>query len=189
MHGATAKGVDWNSPESQSLRFEQLLKVCDLSQPFSINDYGCGYGALAEYLAAGKYTFHYRGFDISSQMIAQARAIYGAGERHEFFTEEALLPQADYTVASGIFNVKLHTPDAEWEEYVLHTLRKILEQSSRGFAVNMLTKYSDKERMRPDLYYGDPLFWFDYCKRNFSRYVALLHDYPLFEFTLLVRKP
>jgi hypothetical protein len=30
--------------------------------------------------------------------------------------------------------------------------------------------------------------FFDHCKRNFSRQVALLHDYGLWEFTILVRK-
>jgi hypothetical protein len=29
---------------------------------------------------------------------------------------------------------------------------------------------------------------FDICKRKFSRNVALLHDYGLYEFTILVRK-
>lgn len=54
----------------------------------------------------------------------------------------------------------------------------------------MLTKYSDADRMaeRPDLFFGDPLFFFDFCKRNFSRNVALLHDYGLYDFTILVRK-
>jgi len=42
--------------------------------------------------------------------------------------------------------------------------------------------------MREDLYYADPCFIFDYCKRNFSRNVALLHDYELYEFTIIVRK-
>ena len=51
----------------------------------------------------------------------------------------------------------------------------------------MLTTYSDAEKMRPDLYYGDPTFFFDHCKRNYSRNVALLHDYELYDFTILVR--
>jgi hypothetical protein len=42
--------------------------------------------------------------------------------------------------------------------------------------------------MRPDLYYGDPAFFFDHCKTHYARDVALLHDYGLYEFTLLVRK-
>ena len=45
-HGATARGVDWNSTESQRMRFDQLLKICDRRAPFTLNDYGCGYGAL-----------------------------------------------------------------------------------------------------------------------------------------------
>jgi len=52
----------------------------------------------------------------------------------------------------------------------------------------MLTSYSDKEKQRPDLYYANPCFMFDYCMRNFSRDVALLHDYQMFDFTILVRK-
>jgi hypothetical protein len=58
--------------------------------------------------------------------------------------------------------------------------------SRRGFAFNMLTGYADADRMRPDLYYADPHAVFDRCRR-FSRRVALLHDYPLYEFTMLVR--
>ena len=59
--------------------------------------------------------------------------------------------------------------------------------SRRGFAFNLLTSYSDVDRRRPDLYYADPLAYFDHCKRTFSRNVALLHDYGEWEFTILVR--
>ena len=54
----------------------------------------------------------------------------------------------------------------------------------------MLTRYSDEEYIekRPELYYGDPCFFFDYCKKHFSRNVALLHDYEIYDFTILVRK-
>jgi hypothetical protein len=43
--------------------------------------------------------------------------------------------------------------------------------------------------MRDDLYYADPCELFDHCKRQHSRNVALLHDYTLYEFTILVRRP
>ena len=101
-------------------------------------------------------------------------------------SEEELEP-ADYTVASGIFNVKLDVSDEDWREYVLRTLETIGRLSSRGFAFNMLTSYSDADRMRPDLYYGDPGFFFDHVKRRYARNVALLHDYGLYEFTIIVR--
>lgn len=186
-YGPNAKGVDWSSPESQQLRFAQLLKVCDPTGSFSINDYGCGYGALVDYLAGQGWSYEYRGADVSQAMIAKARELHSEVPQCEFFADEALLHPADYTVASGIFNVKLGVGDDEWTHYVLHTVNKIAALSRKGFAFNCLTQYSDPERMRPDLYYADPLFWFDYCKRHFSKFVALLHDYPLYEFTILVR--
>ena len=187
-HGPTAKGVDWNSPESQTLRFEQLLKVCDGAGPFSLNDYGCGYGALADYLAARGYTVSYYGFDISEPMLAEARTLHRDWAHCQFVSDSAGLSEADYTVASGIFNVKLGATEEVWRDYLLDTLDRINVLSAKGFAVNALTKYSDADRMRPDLYYADPLFLFDYCKIRYSKYVALLHDYPLYEFTLLIRK-
>jgi len=186
-HGPTARGVDWNSDESQRLRFSQLLKICDGDADFTINDYGCGYGALVDCLAEDGRPFHYQGFDISAHMIAKA------GELHPlnnavFLSELSQLKPSDYTVASGIFNVRLQTDARQWEEYVLETLEVIDRLSRKGFAFNLLTKYSDPEFMRPDLYYADPLFYFDYCKTRYSRFVSLLHDYPLYEFTMLVRK-
>src|SRR5207245_7679873 len=99
-HGPTAKGVDWNDTDSQELRFEQLLKLCDTTAPFTINDYGCGYGALAAYLEQRGYACTYTGFDISPEMLAQAREL----SRGRFVAADDELDVADYTVASGIFN-------------------------------------------------------------------------------------
>lgn len=188
IHGPTPRGVDWNSPESQQMRFAQLLKLIDSSRPFTINDFGCGYGALADYLQKEIHSFQYCGFDISPQMIALAGEIHAAANHIAFVNRELELPAADYTVASGIFNVKLDTSGVKWKKYILETLKTIDALSESGFAFNALTKYSDQEFMRPDLYYADPLYFFNYCKTNYSRFVTLLHDYPLYEFTILVRK-
>ena len=88
--------------------------------------------------------------------------------------------KADYCIASGIFSVRMQHKEAEWLAYVLETLDKMNDKSQKGFAFNMLKKYSDKEYMRDDLYYADTLFLFDYCKRNFSKNVYLFHDYELY---------
>ena len=93
-------------------------------------------------------------------------------------------------LAGAIFNIKLEASYDEWQAFVVKTLNHMNTLCSKGFSFNMLTRYSDADRMaqRPDLFYGDPLFFFDLCKRNFSRNVALLHDYGLYDFTILVRK-
>jgi SAM-dependent methyltransferase len=187
-HGPTPLGVDWNSPEAQTSRFDQLLKVVDPSKPYSINDYGCGYGALAHYLRERGDDFTYHGLDVSERMLAHARELNARPEEWSFVSDPAGLAPADYTVASGLFNLRMEIDDDAWREYVLETLDRIAELSERGFAFNMLTSYSDPDKMRPDLYYGDPCFFFDRCKRRYARDVALLHDYGLYEFTILVRR-
>ena len=187
-HGASPRGVDWNSGESQTLRFEQLLRVRRDGGAFSLNDYGCGYGALAGFLHDRGLDVDYRGFDVSERMVEEARRVHGGSSGVAFVTAASELEPADVTVASGVFNLRLDVGDDAWRAYILDTLGELDRLGTRGFAFNMLTSYSDADRMRPDLFYGDPAFFFDHCKRAFSRNVALLHDYDLYEFTILVRK-
>ena len=94
----------------------------------------------------------------------------------------------DYVVSSGIFNVKLSIDDENWESYVKETLHEINAISKYGFAFNMLTSYSDKNLMQKKLYYPEPENIFKFCKNNFSNNVSLIHDYNLYEFTILVKK-
>jgi SAM-dependent methyltransferase len=184
-HGETARGVDWSSEASQALRFDKLLELVRGETGFSLLDWGCGYAALLDHLRARGLDCRYTGFDLSEEMVARARARHPEAR----FTdrEEELAPH-DFVVASGVFNVKLAVPEEEWRAYVLGVLTAIDGRAERGFAFNMLSLYSHPEKRRRSLYYADPREVFDHCKRRFSPRVALLHDYPLFEFTVLVRK-
>src|SRR6476660_183780 len=83
-HGPTARGVDWNSAKSQSLRFEQLLKVCPVDKAFSLQDYGCGYGSLFKYLKSSGLRVRYEGFDISPEMIRAAKRIFKPNSNAKF---------------------------------------------------------------------------------------------------------
>jgi SAM-dependent methyltransferase len=188
--GATPKGVDYNGPEAQERRFEQLVKVINPSKPFTVIDYGSGYGALFDFLHRKGWQFEYYGLDRIEQMVIAGREAHMDFPHAHFTTREEELPLADYLLAGAIFNIKLDARYEDWQEFVVTTLRRMNELCSKGFSFNMLTRYSDPERMaqRPDLFYGDPLFFFDLCKREFSRNVALLHDYGLYDFTILVRK-
>jgi len=186
-HGLTHQGVDWNSTESQWLRFRQLLRGFDLQPPFSIADYGCGYGALVEYLIRQDLSFRYAGYDISESMIQAAGNLYAHLANARFFVGDQL-QTADYVVASGIFNVRMGYVDTQWEDYIRDGLLRMDRASVKGFSFNILTSYSDPPLQRTDLYYADPGYWFDWCKRHFSKNVALFHDYNLYEFTISVLK-
>jgi SAM-dependent methyltransferase len=186
-HGPLPQGVDWNGEQSQRLRFEQLLRVCDVDRPFSLNDYGCGYGAMVTFLEQKGWDVDYGGCDVSADMIRSAEAIHPPGSKVRFEVASAPTQSADYTVASGILNVKLDASVEQWWTFVAEALDVMAARSLRGFAFNCLTSYSDPERLRETLFYADPCRVFDLCKRRYSRNVALLHDYGLYEFTMLVR--
>ncbi|HKZ44480.1 MAG TPA: class I SAM-dependent methyltransferase [Anaerolineales bacterium] len=187
-YGYSPLGVDWNSSLSQTNRFDQIIKVCNPDTPFSIIDYGCGYGALADYLIKKGFNINYHGFDIVEKAIEGARLHYTSEPKCTFYNNAIDLPVSDYVVASGIFNIRSNNSFDTWTEYVIQVLSKFNDLSIKGFASNFLTKYSDHESMRPDLYYADPCHLFDACKRLFSKNVALLHDYQLYDFTLIIRK-
>lgn len=188
QHGETPRGVDWNGEESQTLRFEQLCKIIDTSNPFSVNDLGCGYGAFYGFLAHRYASFSYSGIDVSGDMIRAAERRYQDRSQAHFVLSSEPEQLADYGVASGIFNVRLGRSEDEWRSYLEATLDTLDRTSRFGFAFNGLTSYSDADKMRDYLYYADPCALFDLCKRRYSKSVALLHDYGLYEFTILVRK-
>lgn len=187
--GSTPQGLDYNSQEAMEIRFDQLMKIVTHPEShFSIIDYGCGYGALIEYMQSKKLDFDYFGIDYVEEMVNAGKNSHPGCPNCHWITREDELPIADYLVAGSIFNKKLDATDQEWTSIVMDTLKKMNSHCSKGFSFNMLTKYSDKDRMRDDLYYADPCFYFDYCKTNFSKNIALLHDYKLYDFTILVRK-
>ncbi len=186
--GPTHRGVDYNSDRSQELRFDQLMRVFNDRREYSLLDWGSGYGAMLGYLLRQGHKVAYYGYDIVEEMALQGREIFKATPDAHFTTRTEDVPEVDYAVVSGTFNMKLDAKDEDWTALVLDNLMRMNRLSQRGFAFNMLTKYSDPEFMRPDLYYADPCFFFDFCKRNFSKNVALLHDYGLYDFTILVRK-
>jgi SAM-dependent methyltransferase len=186
-HGISPRGVDWNSTESQETRFRQLARLLEDEPAASVLDYGCGFGALAAYLRTRGHRGTYIGFDISPEMIDAATRFLQTQAGCWFTSDRDTVTKADYVLASGLFNVKLQAPDESWREYVRTLIEDMRTLSVRGFGFNVLTIHCDPDRRRSDLYYADPVEYFEHCRRRYSREVALLHDYGLYEFTILVR--
>lgn len=186
-YGATARGVDWPSAASQYLRFVQLLKVCDFSRPFSINDFGCGYGALLEYFEYRRpeVAIRYHGIDISPPMIAAAELRWKQNTLATFAIDSACRDIADYSIASGVFNVKLGWSVEEWEGYIKSILIDLHAKSRHGLSVNFMLPL-DEPSDEQSLYRTRPDHWIDFMK-ELGCCAATISDYGLREFTLLVR--
>ena len=185
-HGVDSRSVGWPDPELQVLRFEKLAYLIDAdgyTGSVTVNDFGCGYGAMFGFLAArlGPRLAEYRGYDISGEMLTAARQ-HVDDPRATFFNRAHLDRDADYTFVSGTFNVRSQASDDDWGAFVKDTLRALAARSRRGFAFNLLSSYVDWRK--EDLFYADPAEYFSYC-RAVCRFVTLLHDYPLYEWTIV----
>lgn len=178
--------ADWNSKEAQEIRFDMLSKIIrnEQDKSFSICDYGCGLGDYYSYICSRYKNVQYTGIDISSDIIDQARK----EKQANFVCDSIIREKYDYIIASGIFNVRQKVSDEDWLNYIIDTITMFAESANTGFAFNCLTSYSDEEHKKDYLYYADPCFLFDYCKKHFSRNVAILHDYDIYDFTILVRR-
>jgi SAM-dependent methyltransferase len=187
-YGPTPRGVDWNGPESHQLRHRQFLRLID-DPDASVLDLGCGFGDFLSFLRQVGHRGAFVGYDVAVAMIEQAKRLHGEGLDRRWRIGAVPNEQADFAVASGIFNVKGSAPDHAWEPYVRDTIDVLAQAGRRGFAFNMLSLSSDPERRRPDLHYADPAAILSRCLSHYGRSVALLQDYGLYEFTLIVRRP
>ncbi len=186
--GATPQGLYWRDTDSMNRRFDQILTVCrHETQDFGFSDLGCGYGGL--YTRArelGLPVTRYLGYDISDKMLDAARQ-HVASDTAEFIRGDRLARQNGYPFGCGIVHMPPPgTEEVVWTRDVESIVHNLNEHSTRGFAFNSLSTYVDYRQS--DLYYGDPLYFFDFCKKQISRKVSLLHDADNWEWTIYVRK-
>ena len=190
QHGATPRGVDWSCKPTQELRFIQLLRLCSFKAAFSLNDVGCGYGALRGFLRQRHRlaSVDYLGVDLSQAMVDSARSRWGHVPKTRFENAGTSLRLADYSIASGLFNVKLHHPETAWEPWVAHTLQSLHATSQTGFAVNFLSPPLPGETSPSELYRPNIEQWTDYCESALKSAVEPITGYGMREYTLLVRR-
>lgn len=189
MHGPTPLGVGWNDWARQQLSFAQLCAIIPPGETGqAVNDLGCGYGALFDFLAArpaldgGRYF----GWDAAPAMIAAARARI-SDPRADFAVACRPLAGADWSFVSGTWNIKLDAPRDAWETVVAEGVRALAAGSRRGFAFNLLSTRGPA-REEP-IYLGDPARWLAFCRENLPGQAELVEDYGLPEFTIRVRLP
>lgn len=190
-YGATARGVFWRNEDGQLLRFEQLIGIIDPADDqggIEINDLGCGYGALFDFLAPHPFmrNSRYFGYDISEGMVREAAQRIRDPRAH-FAQCLMATREADYSFVSGTYNMKLDESDRDWAAYVEGSLRDLWSKTRKGLAFNMLCA-ATKKRKEHDLYYADWRVFHDFCVNELSPNVTVLRDYPLAEWTIHVRR-
>lgn len=184
-YGIDPISVGWESKQVQDLRFQILLDIIDQrKKDIKINDLGCGYGALYDFIVAQKIPISmYYGYDICKDMIDKARE-KSNGSRSAFFCKAKTSKVADYSFISGTFNIKFDTDKDLWTEYIKESLISIAKNTRCGLAFNLLS--SHVEIQDDKFYYGRASDFFDFCMKNISDRIVLRHDYSDIEWSMLI---
>ena len=184
-NGNSIESVGWSSVKSQHMRFEVLIRDIDINNK-NILDVGCGFGDLAFFLRKRGYSFNYVGIDISSEIIKIAREKWAGESNIRFYESEFLLFDSssfltNIAVASGVLTYKIEN---NWE-YTKLVLAKMFSLAEHAVSVNFMSSYVDYVNEKNFHYAPEEMFSF--CK-TLTRRVNLLHDYPLYEFTVQLFK-
>ncbi|MCW9036208.1 MAG: class I SAM-dependent methyltransferase [Rhodospirillales bacterium] len=185
--GMAPKSVLWRDEDGQKLRFRILLNILkEETTPFSLNDVGCGYGALLNYVTTDLNLplEKYYGYDISQNLL-EAAAQHTPTPKAEYYQSVRALYEADYSLVSGTFNY-CHNVDVEsWEEYLDASLRHLWSMSRKGLAVNFLDEKTNQKKDK-GLYYTLQERWEGFCKEYLSSNLKVETDYSLKEWTILI---
>lgn len=189
ISNVNAKRVGWKNEMAQEIRFEQLFRSFKLVDGDSITDLGCGLGDLYQYLIKINQEINliYFGVDLLEEMIFEAKKRHINASFEQIDTISSM-KNSDYIVASGIFNLKHNALEDEWLEYIHETISIMYNKSNKGVSFNCLTLFCDKEFIREELYYCDPIKLFEFCMKNISNNVSIYHDYKQFDFTISITK-
>ena len=198
-HGENYLALDWNSPESQKLRFQVLKEILIYGKKafnISLLDLGCGFGDLYGFLksegALSRNHIKYTGYDIFLNFVEIARKKY-PDARFELkdILEEEHLPYFDYIFCSGVFNIR--TADVEGHlEFVKNMLQRMYDLASCGVSINFLSEGGLPISNPDDLnsgryYYFKPDMILNFCRSIDGRYI-LRHDYHPGDFTVYLLK-
>jgi SAM-dependent methyltransferase len=149
-----------------------------------ILDVGCGLGDLILFLnqKVGN-NFSYKGIDISEDLIDSAKKEWSK-ENIKFEVSDIFeIRENDFDICllSGALSYKI----VDNEGYARSCIKRMFELSNDAIALNFLTSYVDFQVEKNHHYNPSDIFNF---AKTLTKYVNLIHDYPLWEFTIQMFK-
>ena len=189
-YGPIHRAAAWRDGKRQQRRFDIFagLLACDTNRDnITINDLGCGYGAMFNtYKNLPQFNNgRYFGYDISRAMINAAKIKIKDPRAYFFLTHEAT-HNADYSFVSGTYNMKMAADEDKWLKYIEQSIRQLWSKTKISMGFNMLNICSPHREST--LYYADPNYFLDFCQKNLKgtvRMIDLLHPN---EFVIFIRR-
>ena len=145
-YGSTPKGVFWQNNDTQEARFKTLIGAIsknDLIGGVSISDFGCGYGALYNFIKDKPFMKNsmYIGYDIVPSLIEEASKRLPEAK---FICSQNILHPSDYIFVSGTFNMSFDKTIKTWKKYIENQLLHCFSMTKKVLAFNLLCSQTSK---------------------------------------------
>jgi SAM-dependent methyltransferase len=183
-HGTSSRAVLWDDPQTQYLRFSELVKCLDFNDDKKLLlDVGCGNGELYKFLNFQGFRGRYVGYDINEKLLTQARNRFAGIEvKNKDIMSEKIEQRFDYIVLSGLFNVNAGQSTA-W----VHGFLKSMFALCDGIMVfNMISTHVTFRNEQ--MFYMNPAEVLSFCIENLSRRTTLAHHNLPYNYTVTVFK-
>ena len=130
----------------------------------------------------------YQGYDICESLVVEAQRRC-KDERAVFTQSMVATDTADFSFVSGTFNMLVDRDEEAWRAYIRDAIAHLWRQTRKDLSFNLLDAAQTPPGERSEgLFYDNALPYIDFCGSQLGAKVTLIEDYPLKEWTLLMRR-
>ena len=178
-YGAKPEASFWVSKSRQDQRFKIIVdEICKINKTKTIDlsDVGCGYGALVTFLKASDICnrVKYAGYDISAGLINQCNQEFKE-QWVNFSVGNYPNVTKQYCIMSGTYNMAATVNVTQWEDYLLASLRKCWQNTSKAMIFNL--QIAKKAKISRDMiFYAESDKILNFCVSSFGPTKVIRHE-------------
>jgi trans-aconitate methyltransferase len=164
----------------QQERFSSLMTYVK-KESFSILDYGCGLGQMANYINQQFPKAHYHGVDIIEDFISENNAKYDFGRFEIIRNCYDIKENYDVITAAGVFNLLYVQDIKQHQQIVYDNLIHLFSKTIDILSVNFMTDQVDF--IQEGAFHQNISELYDFAKSKLTKRVAVDESYMPYEFT------
>lgn len=149
-YGDSSAGVGWFKAEMTDPRFEALTSHIKNNE-CRVLDFGCGLGAMREWMLERIGNFDYVGIDITPNNVDVAKQKYPDCKFFlgDILTDSSILSEiglVDYSVICGVFTMKIDFSDDDMFEFMKRILKEVWSTTTKSMSFNLTSNLVDYKK-------------------------------------------
>jgi hypothetical protein len=186
-HQDSIKAVSSESLAHKNLRYAKISELFSNEKEIEVHDIGFGLAHYYTYLKRKypKRKITYSGTEILKDFITLTKKKYP--DNNYFYRDLSQKPgkdKYDYLILSGIFHQRQKITIPNRENFSQELIKNAFIMCRKAIAFNFVSPFVDYYQNH--IYYSNLLKLIYFINDNLSRFFSILHNYPLYEFTVYV---